>query len=88
MISGFQEFLLSIPIMINNMGHIIQLISTLKTLRKILWVHNVYQPMIFNITGPHIGYHTSIGLKIGIVHLKDIQPREGVAKSRGHDKCN
>ena len=42
----------STHIRVNTVGHTTELISTLRTLGIVLWVHTIYQPTIFTIKGP------------------------------------
>lgn len=56
---------LTVLIMVNTLGHTIEIISTLKILRMILWVHIIHQPTSVNIKGRGvIGSNNSIGLKL------------------------
>lgn len=56
------------------MDHTIQLVSTLKTLGKELWLHTICQPTILNIEGPHCKLQYFYGSQDN-VYLKDFQPR-------------
>lgn len=50
---------------------------------------NIYQPVVFNIRGPHYRLHYFYCIE-NSVHLKEFQPREegGYIIIRGHDLCN
>ena len=68
------QILLTTLIMVYAVGHLIELISTLKTFWIMLWVCTIYRPTIFNIRSHDVSYIIPITIAIG-VHLKDFQFR-------------
>ena len=72
--------------MVNTLSHTIELISTLKILRVILWVHIIHQPTGINIKVPGvIGSNNSIGSKI--VCIETLTTHDGAITSITRVPC-